>query len=198
MTKTIDYFFSIGSPWSYIGLEPFLALATDNGVVIKPYLATVIEENGGIFSRNRPEARRDYWHKDLARWGRARGKKLMLTNRPALADPAPAAMMVIAAYLDGKEWLKLTDALQEAFWVNAKDIGLPDVRRAVADAAGFDGEALLKREQDEDVKEKWSTDRQLAIKSGVFGFPTFIYDGETYWGQDNLHFLESHLRGNKP
>lgn len=198
VTKIIDYVFSIGSPWSYIGLEPFLDLAEKTGAEIRPYLTIVLEENGGIFSRNRPEPRRQYWQRDLKRWAGLRGKKLLLENRPPLADPAPAAFMVIAAYLDGKPWLELTKALQEAFWSRGEDIGNPAVRKAIATAAGFDGDALAKREQDADVQGKWTADREFAIKNGVFGFPSFLYDGELYWGQDNLHFLESHLNGIKP
>ncbi|OCP15750.1 MULTISPECIES: DsbA family protein [unclassified Ensifer] len=195
MTKRIDYFFSIGSPWSFIGLEAFVALARQHDAEIKPYLATVVEENGGIFSRNRPDVRRAYGTRDLKRWSRARGKNLLLDGRPPLADPLPASRMVIAAYLDGKDWLALTLALQEAFWVGAEDIGKSEVRQDVATRAGLDGGALLARENATDVAEKWVADREHAVKSGVFGFPTFGYDGEIYWGQDNLPFLERHLDG---
>lgn len=198
MTKSIDYFFSIGSPWSFIGLEAFAALARRHEAEITPYLATVVEENGGILSRNKPEVRRAYGTRDLKRWSRARGKTLLLDGRPTLADPTPASRLVSAAYLDGKDWLALTEALQESFWVRAEDIGQRDVREAVAIRAGFDGGALLAREDAADVAGKWATDRDHAVKSGVFGFPTFVYDGEIYWGQDNLPFLEQHLKGERP
>lgn len=198
MTKIIDYFFSIGSPWSFIGLEAFIALAEREGAEIRPLLTTVVEENGGIYSRNRPEPRRAYWTRDLQRWSRVRGKTLRLEGRPVLSDPTPASLMVIAASLDGQAWLRLTAAIQEAFWVQAENIGDPEVRKAIADAAGFDGAQLLLRETDADVKVKWAADRDHALQSGVFGFPTYRFDGELYWGQDSLPFLERHLQGDKP
>lgn len=198
MTKIVEYFFSIGSPWSYIGFDAFVDLAENNGVEIRPYLTTVVEENGGIFSRNRPQVRRSYWMRDLKRWARVRGKELILENRPELSDPAPASLIIIAAYLDGKDWIGLTRALQQAFWGEAKDIGQPQVRQAIANAAGFDGTGLLQRQGDEDVRAKWAADREHALKSGVFGFPTFLYDSEIYWGQDNLPFLERHITGDRP
>ncbi len=68
----------------------------------------------------------------------------------------------------------------------------------MADAAGFNGAYLLSREQDEDVLRKWRNDREIAVEKGVFGFPTYIYEDEVYWGQDNLGFLSSHLRGEIP
>lgn len=198
MTKIVEYFFSIGSPWSYIGFDAFVDLAENNGVEIRPYLTTVVEENGGIFSRNRPQVRRSYWMRDLKRWARVRGKELILENRPELSDPAPASLIIIAAYLDGKDWIGLTRTLQQAFWGEAKDIGQPHVRQAIANAAGFDGAGLLQRQGDEDVRAKWAADREHALKSGVFGFPTFLYDSEIYWGQDNLPFLERHVAGDRP
>ncbi|MGO4439254.1 2-hydroxychromene-2-carboxylate isomerase [Rhizobium sp. RAF56] len=198
MTKLVEYFFSIGSPWSYIGLDAFAELAANNDVVIKPYLTTVVEENGGIFSRNRPEIRRAYWTRDLKRWARVRGKELLLDNRPALSDPTPASLFSIAAYLDNQDWIGVTRVLQHAFWSEGEDIGKPEVRSAIVNAAGFDGAALLRRQADEDVQSKWSADRVHARESGVFGFPTYVYDGEVYWGQDNLPFLERHLRGDRP
>lgn len=198
MPKTIDYFFSIGSPWSHIGFDTLVGLATRHGAQIKPYLATVIEENGGIFSRNRPDVRRAYGTRDLTRWARVRAKPLRLHGRGGLADPTSASLIVIAAYLDGKDWISLTSALQHAFWAEARDIGSPDVREAIARTAGLDGTALVRREADEDVKAKWEGDRDHAVAGGVFGFPTYRYDGELYWGQDNLSFLERHLGGDRP
>lgn len=198
MTRIVDYFFSIGSPWSYIGLDSFVDLAAKGNVEIRPYLTTVVEENGGIFSRNRPEIRRGYWTRDLKRWARLRGKDLLLENRPELSDPAPASLIVIAAYLDGQDWIGLTRALQRAFWAEAKDIGQPHVRAAIASGVGLDGASLLRRQADGDVRRKWVADREHAVRSGVFGFPTFLYDGEIYWGQDNLPFLERHFLGDRP
>ncbi|MBZ7927377.1 DsbA family protein (plasmid) [Ensifer adhaerens] len=198
MTTTIDYFFSIGSPWSHIGFGSLVDLATRHGAKIRPYLTTIVEENGGIFSRKRPDARRAYGARDLKRWANVRGKSLLLENRPALGDPTSASLIVIAAFLDGEDWIGLTSALQHAFWAEARDIGSPDVREAIARTAGLDGAALVRREADEDVKAKWADDRNHAVASGVFGFPTYRYDGELYWGQDNLFFLERHLGGDRP
>lgn len=195
MTKTIDYFFSLGSPWSFIGLDPFIELATAHGLKVRPFPTTLIEENGGIYSKNRPEARRAYWTKDLRRWSKLRGKALLLDNRPALADPTPSSFMVIAAAIDGKDWIGLTRALQEAFWSRAENIGDPAVRKAIAEQAGFDAAALIAREQDDDVQTRFKENHETARVGGVFGFPTYRYDGEVYWGQDNLPFLERHLKG---
>jgi 2-hydroxychromene-2-carboxylate isomerase len=197
MTKTIDYFFSLGSPWAFIGLEPFAVLANKYGATIRPHVVPVIEENGGIYSRDRPEARRAYWTKDLKRWAALRGKVLNFDNRAALSDPAPAGLMVIAANNAGEDWLKLTRALQEAFWGRGEDIGKAEIRRAIADAAGFDGAALDERGQSDTVQAIRKASYETAKAAGIFGPPSYLYEDELYWGQDSLPFLERHLNGEK-
>ncbi|AYM08240.1 MULTISPECIES: 2-hydroxychromene-2-carboxylate isomerase [Agrobacterium tumefaciens complex] len=197
MTKTIDYFFSIGSPWAFIGLEPFAVLAKEQGATIRPHVIPLIEENGGIYSRNRPEARRAYWIRDLKRWAALRGKVLNFDNRAALSDPAPAGLIVAAAIETGDDWLKLAAALQEAFWVRGEDIGNADVRGAIATAAGFDAAALDNHGQSDAVAALQKASFEAARTAGVFGVPTYRYQDELYWGQDSLPFLERHLRGEK-
>jgi 2-hydroxychromene-2-carboxylate isomerase len=197
MTKTIDYFFSIGSPWAFIGLEPFAALAKEYDATIRPHVIPLIEDNGGIYSRNRPEARRAYWNRDLKRWAALRGKVLSFDNRAALSDPSPAGLMVTAAVAAGGDWLTLTKALQEAFWGRGEDIGKAEVRKAIADAAGFDGAALDEQGQSDAIQAIRKASYETAKAAGVFGLPTFLYEDELYWGQDNLPFLERHLKGEK-
>ncbi|WP_431324269.1 2-hydroxychromene-2-carboxylate isomerase [Rhizobium sp. YTU87027] len=197
MAKTIDYFFGIGSPWAYIGLEPFAALAARHEATIRPYVISLIEDNGAIYSRNRPEARRAYWTKDLKRWAALRGKVLNFENRSSLSDPTPAGMLVIAAIEKGADWLKLTGALQEAFWTRGEDIGKAEVRQAIADAAGLDATALEGFAQSAAAQSIWTSNIGIAKAAGVFGFPTFRFEDELYWGQDSLPFLERHLNGEK-
>lgn len=197
MTKTIDYFFGIGSPWAFIGFDAFLALAERFDADILPHVIPLIEENGGIYSRNRPEARRAYWTKDLKRWAALRGKELNFECRAALSDPTPAGLLVIAAQLDGKDWAALARGLQHAFWSEARDIGDPAVHTAIADSIGLNGAKLAARSKDEDVSAKWLSNYELAKTAGVFGLPTFRYEDELYWGQDSLPFLERHLNGER-
>lgn len=197
MTKTIDYFFGVGSPWAFIGLVPFAELAAKQNAVIKPYVIPLIEDNGGIYSRNRPEARRAYWMKDLKRWAALRGKVLNFENRETLSDPTPAGFMLIAAIENGQDWLTLASALQEAFWTGGEDIGNAAVRRSIADGEGFDGAALDEQGASEAVQAVWKTNYETAKAAGVFGLPTYRYEDELYWGQDSLPFLERHLKGEK-
>ena len=194
MEKVIDYYFSVASPWAYLGLERFRELASAHQAKIRPYPITIVAENGAIASKDRPQPRRAYWQKDLLRWAWRLGKKVRLDNRPP-SDWIPASYMVIAADLEGLDWLKLTAELQRSFWEDCQDIGDAATRAAIADSIGMDGIALLARERDDCVQAKWKENLSDARKAGVFGSPTFVFEDELYWGQDSLPFLDMHLTG---
>ncbi|RWX74789.1 2-hydroxychromene-2-carboxylate isomerase [Neorhizobium lilium] len=194
MRNVVDYYFSISSPWAYLGLERFQALVAEYGLDVRPFPITIIAENGAIASKDRPAIRRAYWQKEMLRWARHLGKTILLDNRPT-SDWVPASFMIIAAELDGLDWIKLVGVMQERWWGHADDIGNAEVRKAIADSAGFDGAALLAREQDADVQAKWQQNLDRARDQGIFGSPTYVFDGEPYWGQDSLPFLKMHLSG---
>ena len=51
MSRTIDYYFSLVSPWAYIGHAPFMAIAARHGLAVnhKPvFLGRVFAETGGL------------------------------------------------------------------------------------------------------------------------------------------------------
>lgn len=197
MTQKIDYFFGLGSPWAYVGLDAFEALARAQGAEIVPHVIGLIEENGGIYSKNRPPARRAYWFTDLKRWAARRGVTLEFTGRENLSPIKPAEDLVIAAYLAGQDWLALARAFHQAFWGRAEDIGAPEVRARITREAGFDSAALEAAATSPEVAARRAQSTDLARSSGVFGLPTYLAGGELFWGQDSLGFLESHLKGEK-
>lgn len=194
MTEKIDYFFGLGSPWAYIGLEPFVALAEAQQASIVPHVIGLIEENGGIYSKNRPAVRKAYWLTDLKRWAAKRGVALEFSGRDTLADITPAGDLIVAAWLRGEDWLKLARAFHQAFWGRAEDIGDAGVRARLTQAAGFDSEALEAFAKGPEVAARKAESLALARASGVFGIPSYLVRGELFWGQDSLPFLEAHLK----
>jgi 2-hydroxychromene-2-carboxylate isomerase len=194
MTQVIEYFFSISSPWAYLGAERLVALAGRHNLRVRPLLMTTIDEHGWIPLKNKPPVRQRYVRSEIGRWSRHLGVQMQVDNRPSdLKDPTPAAMMVVAAETTGLEGLPLALALQRAYWERAADIGTAEIRREIADAHGYDGQSLLSSEQTQAVGERWKENRARAIECGVFGSPTYQFEGELYWGQDRLDFLERHI-----
>jgi len=195
MTQRIDYFFGLGSPWAYVGFDAFVVLVRAQGAEVVPHVIGLIEENGGIYSRNRPPARKAYWTTDLKRWAALRGVTLEFSGREALSPFAPAEDLIIAAALGGHDWLSLAQGFHQAFWGRAEDIGTPEVRARITTEAGLDSDQLEAAAKGPDIARHRAESIELARKAGVFGIPSYLVGEDLFWGQDSLPFLERHLRG---
>lgn len=195
MNATVDYFFTIASPWAYLGLDPLIELTTRHEAEVSPHVILILPENGAIPLNDRPVARRDYIRLDLQRWAKIRGKAIVLRDRPTLRNANDAALFVVAGIIEGCDWRRLCGALQRGYWEECADIGDAAVRCRIAQAEGIDGDRLVALETTSLVTERFAEDRELARTRGVFGSPTYSVDGQLYWGQDNLPFVDRHLSG---
>jgi 2-hydroxychromene-2-carboxylate isomerase len=78
-------------------------------------------------------------------------------------------------------------------WAEERDISLPQVRQAVANENGYDGAKLVAAEKSTRVQTLYRQFSTEAEMLGVFGAPTFVVEGELFWGQDRLDLLERAL-----
>jgi 2-hydroxychromene-2-carboxylate isomerase len=100
---------------------------------------------------------------------------------------------VIAAQMRGLDAFRLSHALLRALWVEERDTSQVEVRRAVADENGLPGAELVAAETSEPVQALFRQYSDEAERLGVFGAPTFVLQGERFWGQDRLDFLDRAL-----
>lgn len=193
MKKTVTYFHSLSSPWAYLGGPRFHALVAkhDLDVVLRP--TTIVTENGGIPLLTRPDPRRTYHELELDRWRKRLDMPLVLRPKYYPSNPEFSARMVVAADQLGLDALKLSHALLHALWSEEKDVRLPEVRQAVADSLGMDGAKLVAMAEEPTIVTAWKASHDEAIEAGIFGTPTWVYNGERFWGQDRLEFLDERL-----
>ena len=101
--------------------------------------------------------------------------------------------MVIGAEMSGQDAQRLSHALLRALWAEERDTAAPEVRRAIADENGLDGTKLVSMERSDAVQALYRQFTEEAETLGVFGAPTYVLDGELFWGQDRLEFVERRL-----
>jgi len=198
----LSCFYSLSSPWAYFAGPKLQDIVRRHHVdlVLKPFdFQAVVPGTGGVPLRTRPEPRRTYHALELDRWRRHLGMPLNLTPRHYPADGKPdgwnkaAGWMVIAAQEAGGDALRLSHAILRALWAEERDISDPVVRRAIADENGFDGAALVAAETTPKVQAQYAAFGAEAAALGVFGAPTFVLNGERFWGQDRLDFVDRAL-----
>lgn len=201
MGGTIDYYFSLASPWAYIGHRPFMEIVRRHGVSVnhKPVsLAAVFAETGGLPLARRHPVRQRYRIVELQRW---REKRRLAFNvhpkfwpfEPGLADRLVIA--ILAARQDPDAFLGRAFA---GVWEEERNLADPLVLAELAEAAGHDSTALIESAQGSIVEAIYLLNQENAVAAEVLGSPAYVLGGEVFWGQDRLELLDDALTSGRP
>ena len=200
MSRTVDHYCFLISPWTYLASERLDALARRTGATVntKPIdPARTFSEMGGQPPAKRHASRRSYRLDELRRW--SEHLDVPLNPEPAFfpADQGLAARAVYAlGGADGAAPARaLANAVLRAVWAEERDIADEATLRALVDGVGEDGAATLERAAAETTGELYRRTTDEAHGRGVFGAPTYVVGDERFWGQDRLDFLERRLAG---
>lgn len=196
MAKHVDYYVSLNSPWTYLGSRRFEAIAKKHGtdVTIWPVdFGSVFAVSGGLPLPKRAPQRQAYRMMELKRWRDHLGVKLTLEPKFFPANEVPAARCVIALREQGRmaDAIKVAHAVLNALWVEEKNTGDPATLKSIIADCGLDADAVVKAA--DAVGDKREAYTKQAIDRGVFGAPSFVIDGEIFWGQDRLDFVDRKL-----
>lgn len=198
MSKTIDYFYTHTSPWTYLGHPRFLKLAAARGVSInfKPSsFGTIFAQSGGLPLAKRAPQRQAYRLMELRRWSAHLGIPLNPQPKHFPVPDEGVQRFGIAAGEMGLDMGKLSGALLRAVWAEERNVSDDGALTAIAGEQGMDGAAILKRSKEADIGRRYEANTREAMERNVFGAPTFIYKEELFWGQDRLDFLDRALAG---
>jgi 2-hydroxychromene-2-carboxylate isomerase len=198
MSPVIDYFFTPQSPWTYLGHERFAAMAEAAGARVNVLPVNlggkVFPVSGGLPLAQRAPQRQAYRLIELRRFSEHLG--LPLTLHPKffpVADAAAAQLIVAVELHDGANAaMSLTGAVTRAVWAEERNIADEPTLAALLAALGLPAQRLADA-QSPAVLARYEANTQRAISSGVFGAPTYVVDGEMFWGQDRLDFVQRRL-----
>ena len=192
---SLQIFYGISSPWAYFGARRAVEIAAQAGVPVVLRPIRIIEANGGIPLRTRPDARQLYHAVELGRWSRYLDIPLNLKPKfYPCRTIEPAAQAIIAVQKAGLDALEFSFAIQRALWAEDRDIADLSVLRAIAAATvGPQGEALVVDPQPEPITAEWHGNLAEAERLGIFGTPTYVIGEDLFWGQDRLDFVAREL-----
>lgn len=200
MARQIDYYFSLQSPWAYIGHALFEDLAATHRLTVnyKPVLLIeVFSETGGLPLVKRHPARQRYRMVELQRWRDKRGLDFHLQPKNWPFDCRLADGLVIAALEAGHDPDPFLRRAFPAVWEGQLNLGDTAVLTRLADDSGLPGAKLVERAASSDVAAKYEQNRQEAIAADVFGSPAYVLNGEVFWGQDRLELLADALKSKR-
>ena len=198
MPKICAYYFAPQSPYAYLGHAHFVALAKQYGaqVELRPCdIGKIFSLSGGLPLAKRAPQRQAYRMIELQRWQQFRGLPMQMQPKFFPVSGDAASRLIIAAKLaHGTDAaLALTGAIMAAVWAEDRNIADSDTLIALANAQDLDGASLMKSADMPGVQAEYDGYTDAAIAANVFGAPWYVVDGEGFWGQDRLDFVERAL-----
>ena len=198
MGRTVDYYLVPQSPWTYLGHERFAALLRETGTAVRVLpmdLGRIFPISGGLPLQKRAPQRQAYRLLELRRFSEALNVPIHPEPRffPVAGDPAALLITAVALHDGDDAAMRITGAVLAAVWAQQRDIASPEVLAELLAENGLAGERL-EQSLTQEVRARYDAQTQAAIDLNLFGAPSYVIDGELFWGQDRLDFVARRLR----
>lgn len=194
----IEYVYSAHSAYAYLGSAEMNRICAAHGATLvhKPILLSpVVEAQRSQPFRARTQAHVDYFFgREIERWAEYRNVPI-INFRPTYhdADYSLASGMVLALGDSGPTTDAMAHAILESHWRDDADLSDIQTLKNIATKLDHDVETLLERAGSHDVQKKLRENSDWAREQNVFGSPTYIVDGDPFYGQDHLVLVERAL-----
>ena len=195
MTRTLEFYYDYGSPYSYLADTQVEAITkrADATLVRRPMLLGGVFKATGNASPMTVELKSKWSAFDMPMWAKHYG--VPFQRNPFFPVNTLALMRgAAAAEIDGL-FERYHPAIYKAMWVDGRNLNDIAEVAAVLTAAGLDARKFGSRIQDQDVKDRLKATTEEAVARGVFGAPTSFVGDMMFFGNDRLPFVEMALKG---
>ena len=194
MSKKVEFFFDVGSPASYLAWTQLESIAqrTNAKIIWRPMLLGAVFQATGNASPAAVPAKGAYMLKDLQHFSNIYG--VPFNFNPFFPLNTMHLMRGATAYLEEPEFQTYLAAIFNALWSEQLNMESPEVVAEVLTKAGIDVTDFMARISETEVKERLKATTEEAVARGVFGAPSFFVNGEMFFGQDRLSFVEIALK----
>ena len=194
MSKKVEFFFDVGSPASYLAWTQLESIAqrTNAKIIWRPMLLGAVFQATGNASPAAVPAKGAYMPKDLKRFSNI--YEVPFNFNPFFPLNTMHLMRGATAYLEEPEFQTYLAAIFNALWSEQLNMESPEVVAEVLTKAGIDVTDFMARISETEVKERLKDTTEEAVARGVFGAPSFFVNGEMFFGQDRLSFVETALK----
>lgn len=195
MSKTVEFFFDLGSPASYLAWTQLARLRAEHGahVLLRPMLLGGVFQATGNSSPVTVPAKARYTCTDFQRYAVRYGVRLRFSPHFPINTLTLMRGAVGVQLHQPERFEDYLAAMFTALWVDGRNLGDPAVVTEVLVEAGFEPDAFVGWVGDAQVKAALKSVTQEAVSRGVFGAPTFFVGDEMFFGQDRLPFVEEAL-----
>jgi len=187
MIKSIDFYFDIISPYSYIAHKKIEKINTNNKIQFnyKPILLGGLHKLANITA----PAFNDFKMKNMRKDCDLVSKKNNIQFKWNEKFPINS-LYIMRGYLfvnqdRKKEYL---NQFFNAYWKDNLDLSNQDNFNEILKNLNISPNSFLEGIKDEKIKEQLKQITNKAFNLEIFGAPTFIYNKKLFWGQDRLEY----------
>jgi 2-hydroxychromene-2-carboxylate isomerase len=195
MRKSVDFFFDVGSPASYLAWTQLPGVCASHGadLVYRPMLLGGVFQATGNVSPVTIPAKGRYTQMDYERHARRYGV-------PFKGNPHfPVITLFLMRAITGIQ-LRRPEQLQQllgcvfkALWIDALNLNDAQLTARILTEGGFDPAEIERLTQDPETKAALKATTQEAVERGVFGAPTLFVGEQMFFGQDRMDFVREAL-----
>ena len=196
-TPAVDYYFAPQSPWTYLGHSRFVDMVRAAGATVRVLpvdLGPVFAVSGGLPLGKRAPQRQAYRLLELQRFSDLLKLPLHVKPKyfPVSGDDAARLIMAVDSHDGAEAAMKISGAVFAAVWAQQRNIADEKVLAQLLAEQALNP-ARLEQSHSQSAHERYDAHTRQAIDAGIFGAPSFVVDGELFWGQDRLDFVKEAL-----
>ncbi|SFU61462.1 2-hydroxychromene-2-carboxylate isomerase [Pseudoduganella namucuonensis] len=194
--KLVRFYFDPVSPYSWLASKDIRCIEATNGVVecVPVLFAGLLKAHGQKGPVEVPVKRVNTF-RDVMRLAAEMG--LRFTGPPGHPFNPLMALRMSMAITDLAERRRFTVEMLAACWERGLDVSSSEVLIVLANECGLDGEALAQAAVTPEIKQALTATTAHAVEAGMFGVPTFEFEGDYFWGADRIDSLLWRMAGNR-
>ena len=185
--RKIEFWYSIGSTYTYLSTQRLAQIETENEVVFEwcPFSvrSRMIEMENVPFMAEKKRDKIDYMWRDVQRRANFYGFDAKVPAPYPLKEFDLANKVAILGKDQG--WIKEYTILTYKKWfLEHLEPGSEPNLSSTLKEIGLDSDSLIKKAQTDEIEQKYLKNTEMAKNKGIFGSPTFIVENEVFWGDD--------------
>ena len=183
--KKIEFWYSIGSTYTYISTQRLTEIANKKMFEFEwcPFSvrSRMIEMENVPFMAEKKRDKIDYMWRDVQRRANFYGFDAKVPAPYPLKEFDLANKVAILGKNQG--WIKEYTILSYKKWfLEHLEPGSEPNLSSTLKEIGLDSESVIKLAQKDEIEQKYLKNTEMAKNKGIFGSPTFIVENEVFWG----------------
>lgn len=196
--KELNFYFDFLSPFSYFAWMKLQVVAKELNLKVnyKPVALGPLLNHWQIKGPGEVTPKREFLLKQCLRY--AAKHQIEFTTPKTHPFNSLYALRLALKGTAGDSQEKVIEALWKAGWQTRIDMGEPEELLAALRRHDLPADELYEKSFTKEAKVELKSNIQEAISYGAFGVPSFVVDGELFWGNDAIEDLRNFILGNDP